>query len=293
MDEVMKSFWLFVNVVSLVAGPCLAQPNLIVNGGAETGSLAGWTDALGNGFGTVQPSAFNAVEGTWVFTGGVTGPSGPLQNEIYQDVDVSAFAADIDDGIVSSDFAGWGRSAAAAGSHDDASMFVEFRSGSGSVLAVQASGAIVPFNTWVQVQDSRTVPAGTRRIRVRLHGVRTVGASTDAYFDALSLSVGPTEVAVDDGRAPAFPVFSCFPNPFNPRTTVSFTLLTAGPIQVAIYDTKGRMVALLIDGSLAAGAHTVDWDGRDAHGTSMPSGTYLCRLAAPWGTETRKMGLVR
>ena len=288
----MKSFRFLVYVVSLVAGPCLAQPNLLANGGAETGSLVGWTDALGNGFGTVQPSAFSAVEGTWVFTGGVTGPSGPLQNEIYQDVDVSAFAADIDGGIVSSDFAGWGRSAA-AGSHDDASMFVEFRSGSGSVLAVHASGVIVPFNTWVQVLDSRTVPAGTRRIRVRLHGVRTVGASTDAYFDALSLSVGPTEVAVDDVRAPAFPVFSCFPNPFNPRTTVSFTLPTAGPIQVAIYDAKGQMVARLVDESLAAGAHTVDWDGRDAHGASMPSGTYFCRLTTPWGTETRKMGLVR
>jgi hypothetical protein len=288
----MKSLPCIVLTVSLVAGIAVAQPNLLVNGGAETGDLAGWTDALGNGFSTVQPSAFSAVEGTWVFTGGVTGPSGPLQNEIYQDVDVSAFAAGIDDGIVSSNFAGWGRSAA-AGSHDDASMFVEFRSGSGSVLAVHASGVIVPFNTWVQVQDSRTVPAGTRRIRVRLHGLRTVGVSTDAYFDDLSLSVGPTEVAVDDVREPAFPMFSCFPNPFNPRTTVSFTLSVSGHVAVAIYDARGMEVARLVDESLPAGAHTVDWDGRDAYGAAMPSGTYFCRLASPWGVETRKLQLIR
>ncbi len=83
------------------------------------------------------------------------------------------------------------------------------------------------------------------------------------------------------------------PNPFNPRTTVSFTLPAAGPAQVAIYDARGMEVARLVDESLAAGAHTVDWDGEDTCGTSMPSGTYFCRLTTPWGFETRKMSLLR
>ncbi len=86
---------------------------------------------------------------------------------------------------------------------------------------------------------------------------------------------------------------SNYPNPFNPRTTVSFTLPAAGQVQVAIYDAKGQMVARLVDETLAVGEHTVDWDGRDAYGASMPSGTYFCRLTTSWGVETRKLQLVR
>ena len=83
------------------------------------------------------------------------------------------------------------------------------------------------------------------------------------------------------------------PNPFNPRTTVSFTLPVAGPVELAVHDARGRMIARLISGSLPAGAHAVVWDGRDRHGASMPSGTYFCRLTTPWKTDTRKMSLLR
>ena len=67
----------------------------------------------------------------------------------------------------------------------------------------------------------------------------------------------------------------------------------AGHAVVAIYDAKGQMVARLIDESLAAGAHTVDWTGVDAYGRSLPSGTYFCRLTTAWGVETRKLSLLR
>ena len=49
----------------------------------------------------------------------------------------------------------------------------------------------------------------------------------------------------------------------------------------------GKEVARVVDESLTAGPHTVDWDGRDAYGASMPSGTYFCRLTTQWGVETR------
>ncbi len=87
--------------------------------------------------------------------------------------------------------------------------------------------------------------------------------------------------------------FLALPNPFNPRTTVSFTLPSTGLAVVAIYDAKGQMVARLVDEALAAGAHTVDWDSRDTYGASMPSGTYFCRLTTAWGVETRKVQLIR
>lgn len=85
----------------------------------------------------------------------------------------------------------------------------------------------------------------------------------------------------------------CAPNPFNPRTTFNFSLPTTGHVQVAIYDAKGQMVAELVDESMTVGAHTVDWDGRNAYGAAMPSGPYFCRLETPRGVAMRKLQLVR
>jgi hypothetical protein len=86
---------------------------------------------------------------------------------------------------------------------------------------------------------------------------------------------------------------SLHPNPFNPRTTVSYALPAAGNATLTIHDARGVEVTRLVDGSMAAGAHAVDWTGVDAVGRALPSGTYFCRLATPWGVETRKMSLIR
>ncbi len=102
----------------------------------------------------------------------------------------------------------------------------------------------------------------------------------------------PLPTTVDDPVPQTLAQLSSHPNPFNPRTTLSFTLPAAGPVTVSIYDARGREVARLVDESLPAGTHSVAWDGRDAYGASMPSGTYVCRLALPWGIETRKLQLV-
>lgn len=115
-----------------------------------------------------------------------------------------------------------------------------------------------------------------------------------SIVDRVMVDVGETSMVVDDGGVPATPaLFPPYPNPFNPRSTVSFTLPSAGHAVVEIFDAKGRLVAQLVDEVLAAGRHAHDWDGRDAHGAAMPSGTYFCRLTTAWGVETRKMGLIR
>ncbi len=75
-------------------------------------------------------------------------------------------------------------------------------------------------------------------------------------------------VPVEPGATvPATPILGpASPNPFNPRTTLSFTLPAAGHAVVAIYDAWGMEVARLVDEAMPAGAHTVDWTA------GMPSG---------------------
>lgn len=83
------------------------------------------------------------------------------------------------------------------------------------------------------------------------------------------------------------------PNPFNPRTTVSFRLDADRMVNLDIFDLRGRRVATLWEGVKAAGDHTVIWEGRDHTGRTQPSGTYLVNLRGDGLRETRPISLVR
>ena len=81
---------------------------------------------------------------------------------------------------------------------------------------------------------------------------------------------------------------SAYPNPFNPTTEIRFALPESAPVSLVIYDVTGREVARLVDGTLAAGYHRVQWEA-----SAMPSGLYLYRLTAGTYTETRRMILMK
>ena len=68
------------------------------------------------------------------------------------------------------------------------------------------------------------------------------------------------------------------PNPFNPRTRVSFDLATGRDVELAVFDARGRRVAVLHRGPVAAGPFGIDWDGRGDDGLPRPAGLYLFRL---------------
>lgn len=83
------------------------------------------------------------------------------------------------------------------------------------------------------------------------------------------------------------------PNPFNPRTTLSFTLSEPGPVTLAVYDLMGARVDLVADRVFAAGDHALSWDGRDDAGQPLPSGVYMARAVSRGAEQTRRMTLVR
>ena len=83
------------------------------------------------------------------------------------------------------------------------------------------------------------------------------------------------------------------PNPFNPSTTIRFSLPEAGAVRLAIYSTKGQLVRTLVDGSTHAAYHSVVWNGRDATGREVSSGVYLYRLTSAERTLVRRMLLLR
>ena len=83
------------------------------------------------------------------------------------------------------------------------------------------------------------------------------------------------------------------PNPFNPSTLIEFSVPTTGPVQLKIFDVRGRLVRTLLNRSYESGTWSVTWDGRDDGGRSVASGTYLYELRADGERKVRKMGLLK
>lgn len=105
--------------------------------------------------------------------------------------------------------------------------------------------------------------------------------------------VGPVS-AVDELPDMVVALEVPWPNPFNPRTEIAFTLAEAGPVDLEVFDAAGRKVATLLAGEhRAADTHRVAWDGRDAAGAAAPSGTYLFRVRAGSHEQAVKGTLVR
>ena len=83
------------------------------------------------------------------------------------------------------------------------------------------------------------------------------------------------------------------PNPFNPTTTIPFALSSSGRVILTLFDTRGRVVRILVDEERPAGWHTVIWDGRTSGGGDAASGVYFAVVSSGAWRETLKMLLLR
>ena len=117
----------------------------------------------------------------------------------------------------------------------------------------------------------------------------------DGVFDVTYYSGGGVVDVYDDHQIvpTEFYLFSV-PNPFNPQTTISFDLPGEMPVNLSVYDVRGRLVDVLIDDEIAgAGRNEIVWRGRDRRGRELPSGTYFYRLEAGGFSETKRMTLLK
>jgi hypothetical protein len=84
-----------------------------------------------------------------------------------------------------------------------------------------------------------------------------------------------------------------YPNPFNPTTTVSYSLAKSGNVSLRIYNTKGQLVKTLVKGSMKAGQNRIVWDGLNDAGKPVSSGLYFYKLDAPDYSSIRKMLMLK
>ena len=87
------------------------------------------------------------------------------------------------------------------------------------------------------------------------------------------------QVAVGDEDLPVARLLGNYPNPFNPRTVISFSLPREQHVNLDVFTADGRRVTTLVAETRAAGTHEVTWDGNDHAGRAQPSGRVRLRDA--------------
>ena len=102
--------------------------------------------------------------------------------------------------------------------------------------------------------------------------------------DTASFTVGSGRLL--DGTV--FALGNNYPNPFNPTTIVPFSLPEASPVSIKVYDMLGRIVAVLVDGPMSAGAHEVAFEA-----SALPTGVYLIRMEAGSFTQIQRVTLMK
>jgi hypothetical protein len=84
-----------------------------------------------------------------------------------------------------------------------------------------------------------------------------------------------------------------YPNPFNPSTTIEFSLSHCGYVTIEIFNIRGQKVKTLVNEEMLSGEHRIIWNGKDDKGRQLPSGIYLYKLATDYEVVTRKMMLLK
>jgi len=106
--------------------------------------------------------------------------------------------------------------------------------------------------------------------------------------------VDPTDSPAPPAAAPrTIVVQPNAPDPFNPETTLAYTLDEAAPVVVTVVDARGRLVRRLFSGNQVRGDHRLTWNGRRDDGTRAPSGVYFARIWTPGARGSERMTLVK
>lgn len=110
----------------------------------------------------------------------------------------------------------------------------------------------------------------------------------DFYYVKLGESEGSA-----DATAPLSLEVSNYPNPFNPSTTIRYTVPNDGNVNISVYNIKGQLVVNLVNEHKIQGSHSAIWDGEDNHGKQVSSGIYYVKVATGGKTVTAKMLMLK
>tara|TARA_Y100000996_G_scaffold351233_1_gene290484 strand:- start:161 stop:565 length:405 start_codon:yes stop_codon:yes gene_type:complete len=122
------------------------------------------------------------------------------------------------------------------------------------------------------------------------------GASCEFALDDIYWEGGGTVGVTDENKdliSQKFILYDNYPNPFNPATNISYSILNGEYVSINIFDVNGIKVIELFNGYKSAGTYSIDWNGENGRGVQVSAGVYFYSIDANKFRQTKKMILLK
>jgi len=168
-----------------------------------------------------------------------------------------------------------------------------------------AEGTFEYFGTGLMGKSSAIKYSGDYRLvymSFGIEGINELHTRPIYRYDVLRRIIGwlqedPGILTISEERIETIPqkffLYPNYPNPFNPETSIMFSLDITSPIEVKIYSILGQEISTLHSGILESGYHSMVWNGTDQFGKSVGSGVYIYRIVSGNRALTGKMMLLK
>lgn len=266
-----------------------ANGNLYITGFFGSTATFGSTTLTSNGYEDIFLAKMDA-NGNWLWAKGTGGNDEDDRGiDIITDTNGNSYVT----GYFSGSASFGSTTLTSSGNYD---IFVAEMDADGNwILAKQAGGSSNDEGTGISLDNSSNSYITGAFQNIANFGNTTLISNGDR--DIFVAKIGEeTGTSVDDDYAleNRMLLLANYPNPFNPQTTISYSIPHNGKVSIEIYNIRGQRIKTLINNDMPAGYHSVVWDGKDENGKPVSSEIYLYKLkVGDKYTKIKKMILLK
>ena len=202
--------------------------------------------------------------------------------------------------------------AGAEGGACDAAGFMVSTNESGRVIGFSLSGAVIAAGSGDFITLTGTYDTTNNGTVVNLTALEDCDSDGDpacdsddtrmVLSDADALAVESSFISsswtvgdgtLDNEQPLTYTLSANYPNPFNPSTTIDYSIASAGEVSIVVYDMMGRHIRTLVSDFATPGSYNVVWDAKNDDGLSVSAGMYVYKMISGDFVEVNKMLLVK
>jgi peroxiredoxin len=128
---------------------------------------------------------------------------------------------------------------------------------------------------------------------IRYYGGTHSAHKWDEIRDVIDGLLTTTNLEKNDLTPVTFEIKGNYPNPFNPSTTIKFSVDQTQKVKLQIYNITGQLINTLVEGTFGAGSFEAEWNGRDSFNRTVGSGVYFARLQGENLTKVHRLVLLK
>ncbi len=216
-------------------------------------------------------------------------PGGTLDVYMVNTVPVYGFQFNLDHSGLIGDASGVLYGAASGGSAQ-ANGFFTSTNPTGTVLGFSMGGLFIPAGETVLTSIQWNADTFALEGPVTL----TVTNFSNENGSPLSYEIGTPFLSTDNPIiVEEYSLSNNYPNPFNPTTTIGYSVKEAGEVSLIVYDMLGREVNVLVNDYLQPNKYSIVWNGLNMDGQQVASGIYYYKMIANSFVDTKKMLFVK